>query len=495
MSILDFVFHPRGHEARDPEQLRDLLFEAARKNRQQFERLCRANRPFILKHFPEWRKLPAALPLDQASVQRYGDGLMAIACFFADHLGHPELVRVMQGDPETDPLKQWNSGFQQALRLMEEARYAEARDRLSGLVTHLRGLQGFGFDRNLALTLGRLGECHLQGGEASNAIPCMDQALELCRQSGDEEGIVAYLGNLYEAHRYLGDSRQAYEAARALATVLRGLGRSSQAADYERRAAMASWGEPLNRVVALVNGERVELQDAEMIPGQKLQFIFERNRMTLRPADLLVERGKKLGEALRFEQALESFEAAAKADPFDPDPRYQQAFTLLHLRRYAEGSESYAAAEKLAPGWYLCRTGLYLAEQLVQGNLPHECFQALYLLEDGDQSAIENVRLAESILARSPDLAQAYWLLGKNLARLDRRDEARAMWRKGLFLSPESSVRTRILLGLSSVADDSGERVSLLQEAVELNGDLVASGTAQLLLKTTPEQQSGFVLD
>ena len=85
-------------------------------------------------------------------------------------------------------------------------------------------------------------------------------------------------------------------------------------------------------------------------------------------------------------------------------------------------------------------------------------------------------------------------VLGKNLARLDRRDEARAMWRKGLFLSPESSVRTRILLGLSSVADDSGERVSLLQEAVELNGDLVASGTAQLLLKTTPEQQSGFVL-
>src|SRR6185436_9695751 len=81
MSIVDFVFHPRGHEARDPEQLRDLLFEAARKNRQQFERLCRANRPFILKHFPEWRKLPAALPLDQASVQRYGDGLMAIACF------------------------------------------------------------------------------------------------------------------------------------------------------------------------------------------------------------------------------------------------------------------------------------------------------------------------------------------------------------------------------------------------------------------------------
>ncbi|MCI0658544.1 MAG: hypothetical protein L0170_15945, partial [Acidobacteria bacterium] len=83
MSILDFVFHPRGHESRDPGQLSDLLFEAARKERRQFERLCRANRPFILKHFPEWRTLPDTLPRDQASLKRYGDGLMAIACFFA----------------------------------------------------------------------------------------------------------------------------------------------------------------------------------------------------------------------------------------------------------------------------------------------------------------------------------------------------------------------------------------------------------------------------
>ncbi|MCI0408137.1 MAG: tetratricopeptide repeat protein, partial [Acidobacteria bacterium] len=408
MSILDFIFHPRDREPRDRDQLRDLLFEAARKERRQFERLCRANRAFILKHFPEWRMLPDTLPRDQASLKRYGDGLMAIACFFSDHLGHPELVRVMQGDPETDPLKEWGAGFRTALQLMEEARYAEARDRLSSLIDHLRGLQGVGLDRNLALTLGRLGECHLQGGEASKAIPCMDQALELCRQSGDNEGIVAYLANLYEAHRYLGDSRQAFEAAKARAAVLHGLGRSSEAADYERRAAMASRGEPLNRVVALVKGERFEVRDVEVFPDQNIQLVYERNRITLRPAELLNERGMRLGDACHFEQALASFEAAAKVDAYDPESRYQRAFTLLYLRRYTEGRDSYAATEQLAPGWYRCRSELHLADLLAQAKLPHESFQALHILEEGQQPPEQNVRLAESILTRSPDLAQAY---------------------------------------------------------------------------------------
>jgi hypothetical protein len=118
---------------------------------------------------------------------------------------------------------------------------------------------------------------------------------------------------------------------------------------------------------------------------QKVQFVFERNRITLRPADVLTRRGQELGSAGRFEEALASFREAGQADPFDPQARYEEGFTLLHLRRYAEAVEAYEATARLAPGWFHCRADLWLARELAAGDLAHEALLAVWVLEDGPQ--------------------------------------------------------------------------------------------------------------
>src|SRR5207249_3748491 len=118
--------------------------------------------------------------------------------------------------------------------------------------------------------------------------------------------------------------------------------------------------------------------------------------------------------------------------------------TLLHLQRYVDAVASYEATEELAPGWFHCRTDLWLAQQLVLGNLDHETLLPLHILEDGPMPPEEKVRLAEQALVRTPQLALLHLLRGKNLARLGRPWEAEEAYRQGLACSAEPDVKTRL---------------------------------------------------
>jgi tetratricopeptide (TPR) repeat protein len=192
----------------------------------------------------------------------------------------------------------------------------------------------------------------------------------------------------------------------------------------------------LNRVVALVEGRRYELDEVGPVRDGTVQFIFERNRVTLRPANVLTQRGEQHGSARRFDEALDAFRAAAEADPFDPHSRYQEGLTLLQLRRYAEAAASYETTEELAPGWFHCRADLWLAQQLTLGNVEHETFLTLHALDDGSQSPKEKVALAEQALAHTPDLAPLHVVRGKYLARL------------GQMRSRKAAIATRSFLRL-----------------------------------------------
>src|SRR5262249_39760098 len=154
------------------------------------------------------------------------------------------------------------------------------------------------------ISLGCLGECYFQEREADKAVPHLEQALQLCEQSGDKEGILAYLGSLYEAHRYLGQSEVAAGYAERLAAALAEQERAAEARRYRRQAGIVRAGEPLNRVVAVVDGVRYELDEVPVVEGKGIQLVFERNRMTLRPAEELTRRGEELGSQGRHEEAL-----------------------------------------------------------------------------------------------------------------------------------------------------------------------------------------------
>lgn len=489
MKWLDGLFGSVAPQIRDPEQLREALFRAAEQaDRGQLERLCRKHRQRVLDHFPRWQKPPDALRGDASALGRYVQGLIAVAEVFNERLGCPDLMARLTGTEDSNPLLRWQDALGEARQRMEELRYREARDLLAGLLPHVRPLRGTGADRYLPITLGYLGECHFQVHEPEQALPYLEEALHLCEANRDSEGVIAYLGNLYEVRRYLGHPEAAAADVERLASALAGEGREAEARRWRRQAQIVRAGEPLNRVVAMLNGVRCEVDEIEAPRGRRVQFVFERNRLTLRPAEELTRRGAELGSQGKYDEALDLFREAAQADPFDPQGRYQEGYTLLHLRRYADAVASYRATEALAPGWFHCRSDLWLAQQLADGDLGHDTGVAALMLGDSPLPPEPRAHLAEQILSCAPELPHACLELGKNLAQLGRRAEAQDAYRRGLARAEEPDIRTRLLVELGALVEDRRQRTTLLWQAKQLNGNLVAAAMAAVLLEEIADE-------
>jgi tetratricopeptide (TPR) repeat protein len=478
------LFGKRKTAITNPDQLRDELFAAARAaDGKRFEQLADANQAAILEHFPSWRKIPEVLRTNPAAAQGYVQGMIAVAQLFAEKLGHPELMASLTGSDESNPITRWQGSLRKARELMNSLRYSEALTLLTDALIDSRGMSGSGVDTYLPITYGYIGEAHFQSGTAEKAIPHFEQALSLCEKSSDIEGIAAYLGSLFEVHRYLGHSGKAADYADRMATHLNSQAATQDANRWRTRARIVRAGEPLNRIVAVVNGVTFELDEVRPAGETRVQLVFERNRVTLQPARVHTERGKALGAAGRHAEALAAFRDAAAADEFDPDSRYLGAFTLLHLGQYAEAAEGYRQVELLAPGWFHCRADLWVAEQLVLGQLDHSDFAALHTLEDGRDPPTEKEKLAEQLLRKRPGLPPAALQLGRVLARMGRTGDAEAALQSGLRYEPDPDVRTRILTELATIAPTKEVRTGLYGEAVALNGNLVAAASAKLALQ------------
>jgi tetratricopeptide (TPR) repeat protein len=486
VGLFDSLFGKGDAPITDPDRLRDELFAAARAgDSRRLERLARTNRAAVLEHFRSWQRVPDAVRADPNAIQNYIHCMVTVAQVFAEKLGHPELMAALSGPPQSNPLVKWQTALRQARELMDALRYAEARTLLTDALIDSRGMSGTGVDRYLPITHGHIAECHFHAGAADQAVPHLEQALGLCERSGDAEGIVAYLGSLFEAHRYLGQGERAAGYADRMAALLDTRDAGRDAARWRTRAQIVRAGEPLNRVVAGVDGITFEVDEVQPVGDVRVQFVFERNRITLRPATVHTERGGELGSAGRHEEALAAFREAAVADPFDPHCRYLEAFTLLHLGRYADAADAYRRVEELAPGWFQCRADLWVADQLVVGRLDAQDFTVLHLLEDAPAPPAQKVELAEQLLARRPGLPPAHLHLGKNRARAGRVADARAALREGLTADPDPDVRTRLLAELGTLTEDAAERQRLFREAVALNGNLVAAASAALALRAS----------
>jgi tetratricopeptide (TPR) repeat protein len=479
MGLLSSLFGKGDSPITDPNHLRDELFAG---DASRLERLARTNQAAVLEHFRSWQHVPDAVRADPSAIQGYVHCMVAIAQVFAEKLGRPELMAALAGPPQSNPLTKWQAALRQARELMDALRYPEARAILTDALIDSWGMSGTGVGTYLPITHGYVAEAHFQSGAADQAVPHLEQALALCERSGDAEGIAAYLGSLFEAHRYLGQGERAASYAERMAALLDAQGAARDATRWTRGCIVRA-GEPLNRVVAVVDGATFEVDEVRPVGDVRVQFVFDRNRITLRPATVHTERGEELGSAGRHEETLAAFREAAAADPFDPHCRYLEAFTLLHLGRYADAADGYRRVEELAPGWFQCRADLWVAEQLVLGRLDERDFAVLHLLEDGPAPAAEKVAMAERLLARRPGLPQAHLHLGKNLARGGRKADARAALRAGLAVDPDPDVRTGMLAELGTLTEDAVEREGYYREAVTLNGNLVASASAALALR------------
>src|SRR5258705_182256 len=79
---------------------------------------------------------------------------------------------------------------------MDGGRAGEAVGLLHAVLERTRGLTGNGVATNRGRTLGSLGAASFRAGDKTRAIEFTQQALEMCRQVGDEEGVRIYSRNI-----------------------------------------------------------------------------------------------------------------------------------------------------------------------------------------------------------------------------------------------------------------------------------------------------------
>jgi tetratricopeptide (TPR) repeat protein len=489
MSFFSRWFGGAAAKIADPVVLRERLLEAAARDQGELGELCRAHRETIPVAFATWTVVPAEIRPDKRAVQRYVNGLIAVGRFFAEQLDDPSLLQRLMPPGKDNPLVRWEEGLAEARELMGKLAYAQAEQLLASTVAAMRGSSGTGVDRLLPPTLGALGECLFQQGRAELALAPTTEALALCRQQRDTAGVQAYLGNCYELCRYLGQGEAAAAHAEALAALWVEAGDSKRAARLQARAALARAGEPANRVSAVWNAQEYEvdeLPNAAFQGDQTVQFTFERNRITLRPAIALKDQAEALAMDGKYERALALFRAAAAADVHDPGAHFLAGLTLLHLKRHAEAVESFDACEARAPGWFVCRADRWLAQQLASGRLPDGAFLAMNALE-GRASPQEKMSHARRAIEQYPRLPGLHLELGKAQSALGRNEAAAAAYRSGLACCEDVDTRTRLLTALGSCpAVAETERRQLLQQAIELEGNLVSAALARWLLRTLP---------
>ncbi len=473
----------------------------------ELHRVCLEHRVDIEREFRSWKTVPQAWRESRDSLDRYVAGLLAIARVFADGLGRPELLEHLMGrdrsSDEPSPMDRWHEGLEASQKLLDDGAHREAATLLQTIVEETDGVRGSWVDEYLPVTLGMLGGAYFNAGLVERASEPTARALALCEEVQDEEGIAAYLTNLHEIRRYLGESKDAATLARALADRLDGRD-PDRARRMRTRARIIDGGEPRLRVVVLPpeGSGPVELDelhllapivhdddhvhdDDSMLGG--LRFAFERNRVTLGACSHHLDRGRELATHGHMLEAVRTFEEAAQVDPKTPDPPYLRGLALAELGRFDEALAAYELVGELAPGWHRVEEDRALVGQIASGALEPDALNIVREIEDGPRTPRAKIAVAQEAIVRFPTLARLHFAQGRAYWSVDAQDEARTAWRQALALAENSSIRTRALAELGATALDSDEGVHDLHRAIEEDGELVASAMARVLLYLRPK--------
>lgn len=372
--------------------------------------------------------------------------------------------------------------LQRARASIQQGQFSVGLEQLEQLLNSVADLRGDPAVRVQALIWGDMAQAHFFSGNLERAQQCNQNAYELCLALNDLEGVENYEQNLYELLRYQDQRASARVCAERMALRLQRQGRALEAREWKRKAARVET-EPSLRVLAVVEGERFELDSLPERQNARVQFVFERNRITLPPAQWECDRARKLGSAGKYQEAEVHLRAARLLDRFDPESRMLSGLVQLDQGRWHQAVDQLEEAEQLAPGYFHVRSDLWFARRLASGQLAREFWELWRLLEDGDLKPQEKLPLCESVLKIKPNQAGVLLHYGRTLDALGRSDEAEQALLEGLRHAREPHLRTRLLLSLG--AFHQGYR-RFLREAVSLNGDLVSAAMARWLLVNSP---------
>lgn len=495
MGLFDFL---RGKQAVDRSaRLRDALFSHIEtQNWAALGELCATHHDEIVREFSHWKTGPTAIRGDQVAMQRFASSLGTLATFFAQNRAEPRLLQELVGPEDGNPIARTQKKLSEVEAQLDKLEFESAIENLHELLQELQPYQdvsGNFVTTQLSKTWGHIGFCFFQLCQMDRATEPLERALALCQSNNDADGIVTYLWNLLEVHRYAGQAAAAARYAERLAETLAVQGNAGRAAWFRKQAAVIRDGEPLVRVVAQFSGQNHELDEITIPSGTRFHLVLYRNRLTLLRARHRCREAEQHFLDGRPRESLQSLVEAARHDPYEPEPHYQMGVLALYSACYDYAIASYERAETLAPGWLHCRRYLWLARQLALGRFEHETFLTLQAL-DGcrtDRTSAEKVALARDALTKSPDLAWLNLCLGGYLKELGQQSAAEASFRRGLETVEEPDVECCLMLELAMLLDwRSAERATLLADASNLQGNLVAAASARLASQFDYERHS-----
>jgi tetratricopeptide (TPR) repeat protein len=474
----------RGKRLGESELLEALLTARQQGDMRQFAKLCHDHEDIIVAAIPCWKIAPEMK--NNPEVLKAYTQTVGMAAQLLRDAGRPQVWDALVGDPDTNPISIWQRKLKEASALTNELRYDEAIELLQNHLIDTRQLVGKAADQLQALSQGLLGHVRFNSGKVDLAVGHYEQALKQCREQNDQEGIRIYLEKLYESERYLGKSGPAADYAQELGQAWGAAGNSVLSQRFGRLSRIVRDGEPLLRVVAGPEEKLIELDEVELAPTMKLETHLWRNRPSLPGATQRIRRGKELAGKLQYDEALGLFREASKVDPYEPDAHYQAGLALCGQQLYLQAVEEYEICEALAPGWFYCRSDLWIARRLALGAMQHAVFlglRFLQFLEGGPPNVPQRMEVATLMRPQADAVPLFALLYGRLLHETGRSKEAAKLWRGALKGDVDSDVRSRLLLDLSMVEEDAGRRRELLLEAVELKGNLIAAAVAAVSLK------------
>ncbi len=467
------------------EELRKLLFDTIERNHfTEFEMLCVENEDAIMHYFGKWRKAPEAVQRDKDAMRRYSYDLMVIASYFQKQRNRSELMAQLTGIDDTEHSQRWQEqlGYCRAL-MQNELKFDEVIPMLEGCLDLAGAVSGAGVERFLPLTHGFLGESYFQKGEMDIAEKHVEQALQCTTMQGDYEASLAYLHNLYEINRYAGKREKAKEFAETIANKAYDRGELVTASNW-RHHANAVLNEPLHRVIVKIGDELFELDEIPKIEGERVEFIFVRNRLELVWCSAKCYQGRELTTEGKYDEALKVFEEAATFDKYSPQPYYMSGNIKLASRNYGPAISDLEKVDELCPGFETSRADLWIARQLFEKKMDHDACMVIFETNNESIPIDERIEICRNMVKKYPNFGEAYWREGKLLADSMRMEEALAAFRKGAEVAEEADVRSRLLRDIASLCNDEDEKRKYFKEACDIEkGNMLAQAMSCYFLK------------
>jgi tetratricopeptide (TPR) repeat protein len=424
MGISDW-FRSRSTLSR-PDDLRAALFDAL--ERKDYERtmgLINENSDRIKSEFRSWTTAPQSLGDDLLS--RYVNNLVTIARVF-EKSGDASLRILLEGGgrDSPNPLSQWTEALERARRLTEGGQAAEAVILLRETLENIATGTGTGVSHYRARCLGSLGGALHKMGNTSEAVRVTREALEVCRQAGDEEGVQVYTQNLDVIGSFeIADPRSRHR----LNVVFR---------DSEGRTLLP-----------------------EELPGRTGRCTWEiRDARPPHPeAQRLHEEGRAAGQNGDQDTAIALFTRAAGLDPSWPYPVYDRAFAHLLKEEFDAALADYRKTLELSPlGYFIAATAADMLTREAAGEFPPGLYAAFAMLEHMPPEQQQSI--AAQLVEKFPSHAPA-WALHARF--LEAPSDRLAAIERGLLAHPDPDTRGSLLVQKAFAVHANGERERALQ--------------------------------